>query len=234
MIQQNQDLATLLQYLSADPVGNIYPISFLQGYPRQNAFYQSFTHGNSVLVHTGGTAYLSGEFDQEELDPFLQMLHTQEIIMPHPNGNKHILVYHGKKKPSTALQAQPEHMPDVYQLLHNHFPNIPNYNDFIQAKTNQRLYLGGQTGVVTVDGSVVSTASVLVQSDRYALLGAVATHPDHRKCGYATNILHLLINELLENNKTPIILCDNPVAIHLYQGMGFEEYGKMMVQPYVF
>ena len=65
MIQHNQDIAKLLQYLSADPIGNIYPISFLQGYPQQSTFYQSFISDNGVLVHTGGTAYLSGAFDQE-------------------------------------------------------------------------------------------------------------------------------------------------------------------------
>lgn len=234
MIQQNQNTAKLLEYLSADPIGNIYPIAFLQGYPQQNAFYQSFTHNHSVLLHTGGTAYLYGAFGQAELNSFLQMLHTQEIIMPHNSGNKYILVYRGNKKSSTALNANTSHMPEIWQLLRSNFPNIPDYNDFLQSKTNQRLYLGGQTGVITVDGKVVSTASILLQSDRYALLGAVATHPDHRKCGHAANILYLLINQLLDNNKTPIILCDNPVAIHLYQGMGFEEYGKMMVQPYVF
>lgn len=234
MIQQNQDIEKLMQNLSADPIGNIYPISFLQGYPKQDAFYQSFSCNNSVLVHTGGTAYLSGTFDREELNPFLQLLHTQEIITPHPQGNKHILVYRGNKKTSTARYTQPEQMPHVWQLLRDHFDTMPSYNDFLQAKTNQRLYLGGHTGVITVDGNVVSTASILVQSDCYALLGAVATHPDHRKCGHAANVLYLLINQLLDNKKTPIILCDNPVAIHLYQGMGFEEYGKMMVQPYVF
>ncbi len=234
MIRQNQDPEKLLQYLSADPIGNIYPISFLHGYPKQDAFYQSFSYNDSVLVHTGGTAYLSGTFDQEELKPFLQLLHTQEIIAPHPQGNKHILVYHDGKKPSTAEYAQPDQMLHIWQLLRHNFDNIPHYNDFLQAKTNQRLYLGGQTGVISVDGNVVSTASILVQSDGYALLGAVATHPEHRKCGHAANVLCLLINQLLDNKKTPIILCDNPVAIHLYQGMGFEEYGKMMVQPYVF
>ena len=234
MIQHNQDTETLLQYLANDPIGNIYPIAFLQGFPQQGVFYQAFSQDRNVLVYNGGTAYMAGSFHEEELTPFLQMLHTQEIITPHPAGNKLILVYRGDKKPSTAQLAHPTQMPEVWQLLNNNFPNMPNYNDFLQAKTNQRLYLGGQTGVITADGIVASTASVLVQSDRYALLGAVATHHDHRKHGHAANVLHLFINQLLDNHKIPIILCDNPVAIHLYKGMGFEEYGKMMVKPYVF
>ena len=234
MIQQSKDVTTLLKKLANDPVGNIYPIAFLQGYPQQDGFYQAFCDGDHLLLHTGSTAYIAGTFQPEELHPFLQMLHTQEIITPHPNGNKHILVYRGEKVSSTAQLASPSQMPAVWQLIHENFPNVPDYSDFLQAKTNQRLYLGGQTGVITVDGTVASTASILVQSDRYALLGAVATHPQHRKQGHAANVLHLLINQLLDNKKTPIILCDNPVAIHLYRGMGFEEYGKMMVQPYVF
>ena len=234
MIERNLNAADLLPRLTKDPIGNIYPIAFLQGFPQQDAFYQSFTSDNGILVHTGGTAYLSGSFTEEELHPFLQMLHTQEIIMSHPNGNKHILVYRGDKRTSTAQFAKEERMSDIWQLLQNNFSSIPPYRDFLQAKTNQRLYLGGQTAVISANGTVVSTASVLVQSDRYALLGAVATHPHHRKCGHAANALSLLINHLLNQKKTPIILCDNPVAIHLYQGMGFEEYGKMMVQPYVF
>lgn len=233
MIERNSNIAALLQSLSSDPIGNIYPIAFLQGFPQKDAFYQAFAADNGVVLHMGGTAYLSGSFNEKELTPFLHMLHTQEIIMPHPNGNKHILVYRGDKKMSTAQFAKDEQLPDVWQLLRNNFSGIPNYSDFLQAKTNQRLYLGGQTSVITADNAIASTASVLAQSDRYALLGAVATHPDHRKRGHAANALSLLINHLLDQKKTPIILCDNPVAIHLYQGMGFEEYGKMMVQPYV-
>ena len=234
MIQQTEDVSLLLEQLSQDPVGNIYPIAFLQGYPQQHTFYRAYTHEHGVIVHTGGTAYLSGHTESEELTPFLNMLHTREIIAPHKDGNKHVLVYHGHPKPSTAIPATDQHMPDVWGLLKQNFPGIPDYRDFTQAKTNQRLYLGGQTAVVSVDDTVVSTASVLVQSDQYALLGAVATHKNHRKCGHAANALYLLIQSLLQAGKTPIILCDNPVAIHLYQGMGFEEYGKMMVKPYVF
>lgn len=234
MIRRSTDISTMLARLESDPVGNIYPLAIMQGYPQQDDFYRAFESEAGILVYAGGTAYLSGEFEPDELHSFLSMIGAQEIIAPAPNGNKHILVYHGAKKNSTAAYAQESQMVQIWQLLCNNFANVPPFADFSQAKTAQRLYLGGRTGVVVEDGRIASTASVLAQSNTHALLGAVATHPDHRKRGHAGNILHMLIHELLENNKTPIILCDNPVAIHLYRGMGFEEYGKMTVKPYVF
>lgn len=234
MIRKLTDVSAALERLSADPVGNIYPIALLQGYPQDDAFYRAFESENGILVYAGGTAYLSGQFDEEELDSFLSMLGAQEIIAPDAHGNKYILVYQGEKQGSTAISATDAQLPEIRQLLCQNFPNMPDLADFVQAKTAQRLYLGGRTGIVIEEGRIASTASVLVQSDMHALLGAVATHPEHRKRGHAGNILHMLIGELLDNDKTPIILCDNPVAIHLYKGMGFEEYGKMTVKPYVF
>lgn len=234
MIRKLTDVSAALERLSIDPIGNIYPIALLQGYPQDDAFYRAFESENGILVYTGGTAYLSGEFDEEEVASFLSMLGVQEIIAPNADGNKHILVYKGNKQPGTAVHATDTQLPEIWQLLCLNFPNMPDFSDFAQTKTAQRLYLGGQTGIVIEEERIASTASVLIQSHTHALLGAVATHPEHRKRGHAGNILHTLIGELLDNDKTPIILCDNPVAIHLYKGMGFEEYGKMTVKPYVF
>ncbi len=233
MIRQTTDIDALISRLRQDPIGNIYPLSILQGYPKDDAFYRAYQSENGILVYAGGTAYLSGEFEQDELSSFLAMLGVAEIVQPNPRGNKHILVYEGTALPSTADYMQESQLRDVWQLLKRSFDNIPDYTEFYQAKTAQRLYLGGKTGVIMKD-ELASTASVLMQTDTHALLGAVATHINHRKQGHAANILYLLIDELLQNNKTPIILCDNPVALHLYRGMGFEEYGKMTVKPYVF
>ncbi len=233
MIRRSTDIPSLLRRLDADPIGNIYPRAMLQGYPANDAFYRAFESENGIILSTGSTAYLSGCFDPEELDHFLAMLGTQEIISPQPNGNKHILVYRGKKESSTACYALESELRAIWQLLCDNFHNMPDYDEFYQTKTAQRLYLGGRTGAIYDGTCLASTASVLVTASDYALLGAVATHSACRKRGHAGNILRLLIGDLLDNQKTPIILCDNPVAIHLYRGMGFEEYGKMTVRPYV-
>ncbi len=233
MIRKATDIPSLLHRLDTDPIGNIYPRAILQGYPADDAFYRAFESEDGIIISTGNTAYLSGQFDPEEQNAFLSMLGTQEIISPQPDGNKHILVYRGKKESSTASYAQDGELKDVWQLLCDNFQNMPDYDEFYQAKTAQRLYLGGRTGMIYDGAHMASTASVLVAASDYALLGAVATHPACRKRGHAGNILRLLIGDLLDDRKTPIILCDNPVAIHLYQGMGFEEYGKMTVRPYV-
>ncbi len=233
MIRKSTDIPSLLHRLDADPIGNIYPRAILQGYPADDTFYRTFESEEGIILSTGSTAYLSGQFDPEELDAFLSMLGTREVISPQPNGNKHILVYRGKKEPSTASYARDSAMKEIWQLLCENFHNMPDYDEFYQAKTAQRLYLGGCTGVIYDNTRIASTASVLVAANDYALLGAVATHPACRKRGHAGNILRLLIGDLLDRRKTPIILCDNPVAIHLYRGMGFEEYGKMTVRPYV-
>lgn len=234
MIRKTTDISALLHRLDTDPVGNIYSRAILQGYPQDDAFYRAYESEDGVLVVAGGTAYLYGQFDRQEVDGFLTTLGTQEIIQPEASGNKHILVYRASKQESTATYASDSDLPEIWQLLRSNFHNLPDYNDFYQAKTAQRLYLDGCTGVIHDGTRIASTASILMQTDDYALLGAVATHPDCRKRGHAGNILRLLIGELLDHKKTPIILCDNPIAIHLYLGMGFEEYGKMTVKPYVF
>ncbi len=234
MIRKTSHTDRLLQRLDDDPIGNIYPRAILQGYPRDDAFYRAFEGDDGVVLTTGHTAYISGAFDKEELRHFLTMLGIKEIIYPHKDGNKHILVYRGSPQTSTACYAQESDMRGIWQLLCKHFENMPDYRDYYQTKTAQRLYLGGKTAVVRDGERIASTASVLVCAKDYALLGAVATDTAYRKQGHAGNLLRLLISEVLEHKKTPLILCDNPIAIHLYKSMGFEEYGKMTVKPYVF
>ena len=59
---------------------------------------------------------------------------------------------------------------------------------------------------------------------------AVATAADCRRRGYASALIAHITKELLSGGKTPCIACDNPAALSVYQGCGFEETDCMTVR----
>jgi ribosomal protein S18 acetylase RimI-like enzyme len=76
-----------------------------------------------------------------------------------------------------------------------------------------------------VDDLLVAVAGVHVYSPEYktAALGSIATHPDHRGKGLASQVTSQLVNEL---KREVDLIClnvkaDNAPAIHCYEKLGF-------------
>ena len=74
-------------------------------------------------------------------------------------------------------------------------------------------------------GKVVSMAKSTSENKYNAMIIGVGTHPNYRNRSYATKCLIKICNELLDENKTPCLFCDNETASVIYKMLGFETIG---------
>lgn len=81
---------------------------------------------------------------------------------------------------------------------------------------------------------ILSTASYVAETDKSAMIIAVATKEGnkYRGKGLATLCLNELLNDLKEKKKTACIYYDNPAAGRIYQKLGFKEIGKWRILGY--
>lgn len=232
---------SLLRLLDSNPYLNIYPRGFLLGYPFDDSFLKAYANEDisAAVVVCADTAYFyapSG-FDKEEFIAFFDTLGVSRIIvksgvlgswLPKWGRTDKSLMVMTRFSPADMQHAALTDATDrrVYDLLSATAHNMPDYTQYRQAKTTQRFYLKGATAVCLERGEndtefASATASVILETDREALLGAVATHPDYRKRGLASAVLSLLCISALVDGVNPCLMCDNPVAIKVYEQMGF-------------
>lgn len=83
-----------------------------------------------------------------------------------------------------------------------------------------------------IQGKIVSTGAILVQqappsftnlTGKRAYLTSMYTFPEHRKNGYAHQILSLLIEETKKQNACDLWVISSEEGIPLYKGNGFQE-----------
>jgi len=81
---------------------------------------------------------------------------------------------------------------------------------------------------------ILSTASYVAETDKSAMIIAVATRKgsEYRGKGLATLCLNKLLNDLKEKKKTACIYYDSPAAGRIYQKLGFKEIGKWRILGY--
>ncbi|MFW9908004.1 MAG: GNAT family N-acetyltransferase [Candidatus Thorarchaeota archaeon] len=92
------------------------------------------------------------------------------------------------------------------------------------AWTPNALNLGPFFGVRDERGTIVSVAGVHFVTEYGAEIGNVATHPNHRRKGYAMCCIAAVTKELLEDSQRVILhfFEENVAARQLYERMGFE------------
>ncbi len=59
-----------------------------------------------------------------------------------------------------------------------------------------------------------------------AMIIGVATHKEYRNNNYASKCLIKICNELLSENKTPCLFCENEKISSIYTKIGFEKIGN--------
>ncbi len=91
------------------------------------------------------------------------------------------------------------------------------------AWTPNALKLGPFFGVRDDRGKVVSVAGVHFVNQYSAEIGNIATHPEHRRKGYAQSSVAAVTKELLNESDTVVLhfFDDNIAAQKLYEKMGF-------------
>ncbi len=91
------------------------------------------------------------------------------------------------------------------------------------AWTPNALNLGPFYGVSDQEGKLVSVAGVHFVTEYGSEIGNIATHPNHRRKGYAECCVAAVTQELLKDSARVLLhfFADNVGAQKLYEGMGF-------------
>ena len=115
------------------------------------------------------------------------------------------------------------YLPDVYELLKNHFPDISPFNSWYPDVSHRIRHGNSHIAAVLNGDSVVSTAMAVAEADNAAILGQVATHPDFRRRGLAEKCIKSTVAQC--KVKSLYILPIDERARNLYEKLGFKVVG---------
>ncbi len=120
-----------------------------------------------------------------------------------------------KTKPVRLSMKDVEQLKELYRLS-----GTP-------AWTPNAMNLGPFYGIIEDDQSIMAVAGVHYVTPYGTEIGNIATHPKHRRKGYAAACLKAVVEEVLENSEQVILhyFAENTPAQKLYENMGFE-YSK--------
>ena len=135
-----------------------------------------------------------------------------------------VLRYHGERYNSNieiySLEIQP-----LYTLLkscESESFRVPEYMNFLSDVTHRRN-LGKCTILGTdADGILASAVMTVSETERAAILGAVATHPDCRCRGLSGELVKTLSSRITEQGRTVYVFSASDANTRFYQNCGFE------------
>lgn len=103
--------------------------------------------------------------------------------------------------------------------------SVPSYEDFALDVTHKlnskaiRMY-GISNGII-----LQACIMTLAESEDCAVLGALATLPNFRTCGYGSYLIKFITNKLISENKSVYLHRAKTENIEFYKKSGFDEYG---------
>lgn len=115
----------------------------------------------------------------------------------------------------------------VYKLLDKNRSekfNVPDYEDFILDMSHKIRHNTAVCTAVKTGGNIVSAAMTVAQSSNTALIGAVITDIDFRRCGFGALCVNSLV-EILGKRKIFIMRDENENEL-FYKSLGFENNGR--------
>lgn len=128
-----------------------------------------------------------------------------------------------EKEAKTTLlnQASPR---EIYELLTSVFTDFPAFEPwYLDVSYRMRHNLCHQSSVWQ-KGKLVASAMTVAEWQNGALLGAVATLPEHRRKGYASHCVSALTAYCQQEGKVVYISPKNQKAGRLYASLGFADY----------
>lgn len=165
--------------------------------------------------------------DREEVAAFLQLqleIRTVYTTLPH--------IIDGKETHFTAMKApvltqeqplQTASLRDLYPFLQPFFKDLPPFEAWYLDTSYRTRHGLCHTAVITKNDTIISSAMTVAEWKGGALIGGVATHPDHRRQGHAARLVTDLTATLQKSGKTVWICPYNPPAQRLYRSLGFYE-----------
>lgn len=188
---------------------------------------------------------LSSDSDFDEISMFLGFQDKLSVTLDYKfNKNLNldysfcscgdILTYMGNGKTVLNYKRIIPELKEYYTLLSlckSEDFYVPDYLNFLSDVTRRiNRNLCNISGVVEGD-KLVSCAMTVSQTDFSVILGAVATHPDYRKKGYAGCIVKNLAEEF-SGSKNVYIYTTVERNTRFYESIGFEVSGKWIKYTY--
>ena len=78
------------------------------------------------------------------------------------------------------------------------------------------------------DGKWVSTGGYYITSPVSAIIGGIATEPEYRKMGFASELVKYLTNLILQQNKTPCLIAADDSLEEFYNKLGYKRTSAEM------
>ena len=135
-----------------------------------------------------------------------------------------VLLYNGPTPVMDNTVCTSPHLPDVYALLQNHFPNVPPLDYWYPDVSHRVRHNCCHIGCIIHENQVVSTAMTVAETDTAAILGQVATATSHRRQGLAAACIKSILTAC--EAKSLYILPIHEQAAHLYRNLGFSPCGS--------
>lgn len=184
------------------------------GFSNVNEWAAFFTMHPDIVTITGEETVV------RQLSNILQIPATVKQVMQYKNTGNFI-------ERSVVLQPS---IREMYSLLKAVFDaQMPPFeNWYVDVSHRIRHELCNVAGVKKAD-VLVSTAMTVAESETAAIIGAVATHPEYRKRGYASMCIRSLVDRLTKEKdfRTIWISPKNDNALRLYSSLGFTVSGKI-------
>ncbi|MCU9933304.1 GNAT family N-acetyltransferase [Mycoplasmopsis canis] len=177
-------------------------------------------------------------FSPNFLDTFLNMAESYKL--KYKLNNEKILSLKKddflKENNLNNLSSKPIEKKDLEKIV-NSRRKITEFAD-VSAQGVQLKYLndsfekGYYQGYILYDETnkiVVSHAGTAAKIKNVAMIGGVFTLNEHRGKGYANDCVLSLCLKLLNQNITPVLFFDNPIAGKMYYKIGFKDYSELFV-----
>ena len=179
--------------------------------------------------------FLTAAADLEETSSFMRVAGASGVIcsgeyeldLNRPSFSGPVLVCSGPFGTEDADLVTPD-IKAAYELIvrcadENFHP--PAFEDFyVDVNHKLRHNVISLVGV-QADGMLAAIAMTVAESDKGAVLGAVACRPEYRKHGYGSQVVRSLTARLLAQNKRVYLHRAQDANVSFYEKLGFRKCG---------
>lgn len=116
---------------------------------------------------------------------------------------------------------------ELYPLLASVFAEMPPFDNWYVDVSHRVRHGCCHICAVESCGAVLASAMTVSEWGNGAVIGAVATHPEHRRRGYAARCVSELTALLQAEGKTVYICPKNEAAKRLYERLGFAQVDEI-------
>jgi GNAT superfamily N-acetyltransferase len=209
--------------------------SFAPFYKDDNGNVLSILDGNAVLAGAVNNSqewatFIAMHPDIHSISAEKNTICALSQYLQKPYTAKPVMQYVGDANCLDPIICESLMPREIYPLLSTVFTtDLPPFEGWYVDVSHRIRHSLCHTAGIKKDGTAISTAMTVAESENTAIIGAIATDPLYRKQGLATKCIVSLIQELTNtHNKNTILICPkNQSAQRLYKKLHFKVCGQI-------